>query len=278
MNQVRHNWIKKQLLKHSCFFVFCEFNSIFCRIYFMINTPKINLLYYKNILDLMILEFFDKYNDLFIKQDGLYVFSANFSKSKLKSILNELFINAITKYVTEFDLLNPNYYFIISSCLPKDNLLLSLRTKEVFPKKLDLLLTKNINYKYILVEKDIKIDFSLFNQIFIEIFNKYFLNSKNVLKDFGPDYKNIFFIQHNRLDCYMLFKIIKNKFGDENCINIWKSRLSGITPPLVAVNDIISQKIIGKQFINKLPEFKRFVKEVYQYVDGCISTISEKSK
>lgn len=244
----------------------------------MINTPKINLLYYKNILDLMILEFFDKYNDLFIKQDGLYIFSANFSKSKLKSILNELFINAITKYITEFDLFNPNYYFIISSCLPKDNLLLSLRTKEVFPKKLDLLLTKNINYKYILVEKDIKIDFSLFNQIFIEIFNKYFLNSKNVLKDFGPDYKNIFFIQHKRLDCYMLFKIIKNKFGDENCINIWKSHFSGITPPLVAVNDIISQKIIGKQFINKLPEFKRFVKEVYQYVDGCISTISEKSK
>jgi len=105
------------------------------------QSPIINLIYYKHILDLVMIKVFDIFNDDFKKIGDYYVLSSNISKSKLEKILKELFINELKLIVKEWDILNPKYYIIIGSCLPKDNILLNFRKEnEYFSDKLSNLI------------------------------------------------------------------------------------------------------------------------------------------
>lgn len=53
------------------------------------NLPKINLVYYKNILDLALAKFFDECNDSFSKIGEYYVLSKQFTKTSLKACLEK---------------------------------------------------------------------------------------------------------------------------------------------------------------------------------------------
>ena len=120
--------------------------------------PKIYLIYLKSLLDLVIVKFFEIYNDCFSIVDNRYVLSKKIGKTKLLSMFKRLIFLELQQLITKYDRLHPNYYFIIGSCLPKNNLLLNFKDDKYFPKKLSKLLSSEYNIKYLLKEKDIDIN------------------------------------------------------------------------------------------------------------------------
>lgn len=74
----------------------------------------------------------------------------------MASILKKLVIQELKNVVTKHDKLHPEYYLVIGSCVPEDNLLLEFRDSKHFPEKLDMLVKTGL--KYLLREKDIDID------------------------------------------------------------------------------------------------------------------------
>ena len=81
--------------------------------------------------------------------------------------------------------------------------MLKLKNKSYFPAKLDKLVNSDLQIKYLIKEKDIRIDFAKFNKICLEVFEQFFTN-KLRLKNLD----NLLFLQHKNLDCYSLFKAI----------------------------------------------------------------------
>lgn len=234
--------------------------------------PKINLIYFKHLLDYSVICFFDQYNDKFKKIDNKYVLSKNISNTIIVNFLKNSIIDLLKQHVLTYNRLKPEYYLIIGSCLPKNNILLSFKNDSYFPKKISNFLENNDQIKYLLKEKDIDINILKFNNICNKLFNDFF--SKNILtKKLGNEYRNIIFIQHSQLDCYTLFKTIKFIYGKSNCFNM-KEIISKNTelPPLVAINEII-KRYINCSNLNKSQKMKIISEEIKQYIDEKIKTL-----
>lgn len=232
--------------------------------------PTFKLLYFKNLLDIAFIQFFDKYNDLFQKIDSQYVFSANWDVQKLASILKKTIIDTLLKNVVKYDRLKPTYYLIIGSCMPKDNMLLKYKDMQYFPLKLEKLVYAKTQLKYLLKEKDINIDKVLMNNACIMLFNDFFTKEEVKLKK--EVFKNILFVQHKQLDCYATFKLLKHSFGKSNCINMHEELFKNCKQPIIAINDIID-KYVNKTCMNISAEFKLAGKELEQFVNEKISKI-----
>lgn len=239
----------------------------------MINFPKFNLLYYKNLLDICFCRFFDLYNSSFINDNGTYILAENITKSKLSSIFRSLLKEELLKCVTKMDSISPNYYFIIGACLPKDNILFQYRDKDRFPKKLEKITTADYQLKYILKEHDIKLDLILFNQIATDIFDELFLDERKVLRMLGKEYRNVLFIKHKNLDCYSMFKAIKWIYGKSNCTNLYLEKFKNQHSPIVAVNELIDRYVHSKTIVNKSKEFKQYIAEIQQFVSEKIAHV-----
>ena len=79
-------------------------------------------------------KFFYDYNDDFSKIGDFFILGKAFSKSKLYEIVEKYFIDVVNSIVNDYDILNLKYYFIIGSCMPKNNILLEFRREnEYFP-------------------------------------------------------------------------------------------------------------------------------------------------
>lgn len=220
--------------------------------------PKYYLVYYKCLLDNMLSKFFDLYNSSFINQNGKYVLAEAMSYSNMKKVLKTLLKEELDSFIKPFDVLKPKYYFIIGSCLPKDNVMLKLKDTAYFPTKLDKLLKSDYQIKYLLKEKDIKLDIVQLNTILIDIFNQLFKKQKKE--------ENTIYLMHKRLDCYSMFKIVKSIFGKQNCINLQKEMFVGQKKPLVAINDLIDKYIHNKVALSNMQEFKTAYEEVKQHL------------
>ena len=232
--------------------------------------PTFNLLYFKNLLDIAFLQFFDKYNDLFQKIDDCYVFSADWDAQKLAGVLKKTIVDVLRKHVVKYDRLKPTYYLIIGACMPKDNMLLKYKDMQYFPQKLDKLVNSSTQLKYVLKEQDIKIDRVLMNNACIMLFNEFFGKKEVKLKK--DVYKNIIFVQHKHLDCYSVFKLVKHAFGRSNCVNMHEALFKDCKSPIVAVNDLID-KYVNKTCMNISGEFKLAGKELVQYINERISSL-----
>ena len=227
---------------------------------------KLNLLYWKCLLDIVVEKMFNTFGSLFTKtSSGIYVFSGGWSEHKMHSLfescLKEVMCEVISRNCDRYD-----KFIVISSCWPKDNMLLSLKDSSYFPKKLDLLIKTKPGVKYLLREKDICIDIESLNRMFIDAFNKMFNDRRYAERIAGNCSSSIVFLSHSRLDCYALFKIVKHIYGSSNCVNIWKEKMSKQTPHLVAVNDLISKYIAKKTCMNRSQELKACAKEVKDYL------------
>lgn len=233
------------------------------------SCPKINLLYYKNILDKCFIRFFSDFNDKFTKSGDDYIYTNNTSKTKLKRIFIQYVVSEIKQYIKPNSITNQNFYFIIGGCLPKNNILLEV-SDSYFPEKLKKIIYSDYQLKYILKEKDIKLDLILFNDIVDNIFLMLFKNRTSVIKYFGNDYSNLFFIRHDRLSCYSMFKTLKFIFGGGSCVNIYKDQFVGIKTPIIAINDLIDKYSNNKQKLNTLLEFKNILCEIKQFVNVCL--------
>lgn len=226
--------------------------------------PKFYLIYFKCLLDLALAQFFEVFNNQFQKVDGRYVLSSSMSKQKMASVLKKLVIQELRKIVSKHDKLHPEYYLVIGSCMPEDNLLLEFRDSKRFPEKLDLLVKSKL--KYLLREKDIDIDIQMFNCICTELTNK-MLCDNLLAKSLGQQYKNVIFVQHKRLDCYSMFKVLKHIYGKSSCVNVYKElKLDSKKQPLAAVNELVD-KHVSKAAMNKSVELMKIEVEVKQYVD-----------
>lgn len=236
----------------------------------MMTMPKFNLLYYKNILDLAFQLFFDQNNNKFKKQDDCYILADAMSISQLQNAFRRHIATVIKQYAKPYSIEHPEYWLVIGACMPKDNMLLKCKNQQYFPAKLQKLIDAPWQIKWLLKEKDIKIDNIKFNEACIQLFNKCFKNNAAVTKMLGKEWSNVHFVQHSQLDCYSMFKTIKALYGRSNCTNVWKDKMQNVKLPLVALNDLIDRYIHNKVDLNRLPQFKIAVQEVKQFIDERI--------
>lgn len=234
------------------------------------NSPRLHLLYFKALLDKCFIRFFDDFNNSFSVINNQYVFSKDPGKTQLKKIFKAYLAEELKCVIRPYSIIKPEYFIIIGSCQPKDNILLNYK-EAYFPEKLNKLINSDFQLKYLLKEKDIKLDLIRFNSIFIDIFNELFSKQDKLLKLLGSkDYKNVFFIQHNKIDCYSMFKLIKFIYGKSNCWNIHKEKFYNIKSPIIAINELIDKYIHNKNKITKSNEFKYIIEEVKQFIDEKI--------
>jgi hypothetical protein len=135
--------------------------------------------------------------------------------------------------------------------------------------KIHKLIDAHKDIKYFLKERDISIDVVMFNYIFEEIFSKFFKH-KNILNYFGNDYKNLFFIRHEKLDCYSTYRIIKDLYGRINVINLHKKNKDKMSENIVSINELIGKKIIHKKEICRSSAVEYIKNEIKQYIDNCM--------
>lgn len=232
--------------------------------------PKINLLYYKNILDNVMSSFFDEFNEGFENINGNYVLCKTMTRNKLKIWLRNRICEEILKYTSEFDIVRPEYFFIIGSCLPKDNILLDYTDRGYFPQKLTSMINSDYCMKYSLREDDIDIDITKFNCIFEDVFNDMFSHDK-MKKYLGKDrYRNVFMLKHNRLDCYMMYRSVKLSYGSVNTVNIHKMNIEKMKDIMYSVNEDIDKYIMNKKDIVKSGDLSFINGEIRQYIDNCM--------
>lgn len=232
--------------------------------------PKINLIYYKNILDNVLTRFVNDTSDFFVKDNNQYVFSKSISKKRLTSVLEEYIKDEILKLVLKYDVSNPNYYFVIGSCFPSNNILLQfISNKDKLQKFKNKLETKYKDIKYLLKEIDIIMDFEMLNFIFEDIFAKFF-KRKTFQKILGNQYKNLFFIRHEQLDCYSMYRMIKDIYGRINTVNLHKVNKEKMSENLVSINELIGKKVTRKKEICRGKETDFIRREIKQYVENCI--------
>lgn len=231
----------------------------------MVALPKFHLLYFKDLLNVAFIKFFEEFNSQFVKIGNEYHLGQSVSMSSIEKFFKTAIDSMLNEITASYDVLkSPNYYFIIGACQPKDNYLLAFKTKS-FPKKLNSLLNCKTQLKYILKEKDIKIDIVKFNEACCNVFNDYFFDRAKANKP------NVVFLTHKNLDCYSLFKMLKCIFGNTNCINMQKVYFDKFNSSIVAINDLIDMNIHCKYKANKDPKFKKMFREIQQYLDLIIN-------
>ena len=231
---------------------------------------KLNLIYYKNILDIALEMFVKKHEECFTKDGSAYVLGLSASKKSLQKDIEKCIDSSIDKALKSTSS-KDDVAIVIGSCYPIDNLLLDFKDSKYFPKKLSSLIDSRPALKWLLAEKDIQLDIDLFNEIAIEVFNKKF--TKIEPKRSSISRPRVLYVSHSRLDCYMLFKTLKWAYGSSNCLNVWKETLSSQRQNLVAVNDLISKYIQNKSRMNKSIEFKMYALEVKDYLDEKLGIV-----
>lgn len=225
------------------------------------RLPQFHLLYFKELLDVAFIKFFEDFNDQFVKIGDEYHLGQSLSLQSIEDTFKKTIDQLLNEIATPYDVVNaPDFYIIIGACQPKDNFLLKFK-REDFPKKLDKLLSSQFQLKYLLKEKDIRIDIVKFNEACCNVFNSYFCSSKN------KSQKNVIFLTHKNLDCYSMFKMVKCMLGKTNCTNLKVSHFSDVKAPIVAVNELIDRSIHCKAEANRDSKFKKIYKEVKQYLD-----------
>ena len=226
---------------------------------------KLCLLYYKNLLDAAVEKLFASIGSMFTKlDDGTYVFSSGWSKSKMSKLFEQCLKESMLE-VVEPATKTHDKYIIIGSCWPIDNLLLTWKDRSYFPKKLEALIMEKPTVKYLLREKDICVDIDALNEIFLETFNKMFKDGY-VAKLLGKSFSNVICVSHSFLDCYAVFKTIKWAYGSSSCINVWKEKMHTQMQHLVAVNELIAKYIQKKTLMNNSLSLKKYAREVKDYL------------
>ena len=205
------------------------------------------------------------------RESGLIVFSKGCSKSALKKDLMERTVLEIKKYITPYDPADRRFYFMVGSCYPCNNILLKhLNPDKYFPEKVRKYIEDG-NIKYFLKVDRIKIDLSTFNSIFEEIFEEFMKRGTLFKKFFKGNEKNLYFLKDYRLDCYMVYSIIKKHFGKVNVCNMFEENKKDMTRGLYSVNNKIDEYTVGIKGILESDELKGTVTQIKQFLDICVN-------
>ena len=233
---------------------------------FSSKSPTFNLIYFKNVVDLCLVKFFDDYNESFYKNDlGEYVLGESFTKTKLRDVLLLYASHFLEEETEPYDMFKPSYTVVIGSCSPAESILFTSRDKA-FPEKLEKLIVENPDIKYLIKEKDIKIDISMLNFAAESVFNDLFAGKKSDVKKLLVKRPNTIFIKHNALDCYSMFKTVKWVLGKSACVSLHK-KFKGCKSCIVAVNDLVADSIKDKSKLNGSIYYKKVAAEVKQFLE-----------
>lgn len=223
------------------------------------EKPRINLVYFKSILDRCLLRFFSERNSEFSKTDDGYVFSGQAGEQELVGIFTKYVKEELGKYVTDSEM---DFFFVIGSCCPGENVLLN----HLEPgNKLKRLIDSNPDIRYFLVEDDIRLDMRLFNSVFERIFVKFMSEKRKT-------WKNVFFVRHRNLDCYFLYKLFKRHFGSM-VVNLHKKEEMGADRCIYSVNEELDSRCRNKLEILRGNDVIEIYREVFRYIDICLNEV-----
>lgn len=235
------------------------------------KLSKFRLIYYKALVDRCFDRFFGDYDHQFQKDGSFYVFTENWTQHRIQKVFSQYLSLELQHLAVPYSFQAPDYYIVIGSCTPKDNILLSGKMLQLyFPKKLDKIISGDAQLKYFLKERDIKLDIQLFNSAIESLFVKLFSSKDYVCKLLGKNYGNVIFVKNSKLDCYTLFKTIKHLYGKSNCQNVHKEKLYDMKNLIIATNDLIDRYVVDKTFLNSSAEYQKCMSEVKQFIDESI--------
>lgn len=227
--------------------------------------PKYCLLYYKNVVDRCFRRFFEDFNRRFEKRDdGKFAFTGHLSDRDVSLAFDAYLEDEISSQTRAWKESEPEFFFIIGSCVPCENAVLSdfdesqaSRAKRAMGDYPDL--------RYFLKEDDIVMDMRSFNS---EI-ERMFLSNFGIA---GRRRKNVFFVRHRALDCYFLYKMMKRRYGSM-CVNLHKENRLGDDRCIYSVNERLDD-ICGRKLEFLRGELMTGIsEELYRYIDLCLESV-----
>ena len=226
--------------------------------------PRYNVLYFKNIIDRCFSRFFVEYSDSFAKTTSecgdRYVFSSGMSQSALTAVFSSYFDEELSRFVSKYSEVKPEYFLIIGSCIPIDNFALDFVNGS---SKLRKLVETAPDIRYFLKEEDISVDERLFNDVFETIFASHMGKRKQ---------RNVFFVRSCRLDCYFTYKLLKQRYGSM-VVNLHKKNSLGSDRCIYSVNERIDEFCGKKLELLKSNEIIPLREELYSYIDRLMENI-----
>lgn len=218
--------------------------------------------------------FFDDYGSCFVKDKtvGAYLMSKNISRGVLRKYFSSIISEWLKKNTRKFSITKPEYFFVVNNCKPRDNILLKIRDEEeYFPRKLDIVLGGEHSIEFGLKESDIRIDTIAFNTLFSSIFSGCFESRKRLDGLVGCERRNVFFIQHRRLDYVTFKKIFRHMFGRKN---VEKVQIDPSSEVLVNMNILLNKYIRNKSKLNSDAEFIQCFNEVKEFIVSLLGEFS----
>jgi hypothetical protein len=153
----------------------------------------------------------------FVKSSGMYVWAESSSKSKrIKMIDSE--VKNVLKLLEEEECKKPDDILVVlSPCLPKDNVLMSLK-KSLVSSKLRMFIEEHPDVKWLLREKDIDIDIKLLNEAASKSASK--MMSESIKHKSRCAMSRIVVLAHRKLDSHALEKVVEWAYGKSCCEHV----------------------------------------------------------
>lgn len=204
---------------------------------------KIGIISYSHILSLAIKKYIDDNRESFIKDENRFVLVKPFKQNKLHTDISDIMLSSISG-------MHSDVTYIVGECYHYNNWRIKLEYDQIKNGKKTLVDNRS-PIKYILKERDIKIDELRMNHIFETFFIKYFKKSLN----------NIHFIKHKNITEEDIFYIFNTMFNS-NMLNMTHSS----NDILLKINDLIFNTPSDKLDI-------KYVKYISQLIDSQFKCI-----
>ena len=240
----------------------------------MSGIPRLRAIYFKQLADRAFQRFLREREAHFTrlgKGDSVtYVYSGTASPGTLKRLFLGWIVEDLESLFPEFDLENPEYVFVLGSCLPRNNALLRIASGDrYFPEVLRKILDSGKDIRYYPSERDIRVDLDLLNSVLEEVFLELF-DRKKAKTRLGSRFRSIFFLRHSVLDCYMAFKLLRTLYGRNMVENVVKSMDMKTDVGLRSLNERIDEHVSGKVSFLKSKMMEAVREEVAEFVRGCL--------
>jgi len=224
---------------------------------------KLKTVDYTCILDSALASAVQEHEDEFVKsQSGEYVWAGSFAK-RARCLENK--IRQLVESLASECKKNGDMLVVLSSCFPKDNVLMSLESS--MPAKLKSFISDHPDMKWLLREKGINVDMSLVNETADKVFKKLARESLREKEETGHASRVL--VSHRCLDAYALEKIVSWAYGSSVC-----SRMLGESSKhlkaLVPVNKILGESLKHKDALNRSQRLKDAAAEVRDYMDSML--------
>ena len=218
--------------------------------------PTFKIIRYKDIVNKCFINFFSLYNDSFIKNlnTNEYILAENFSKTKIMDFFKTNIIFELENIVKQYN--TKCYYFLVGDCIPNNDLFIQFINNKKLTKINNICKNNNLN-KYFLVEYDINIDFTIFDNILDDIFISLFIQ-----KNININNSIIIPIKHSKLGSAAIRDIILTYYRGNIIDPVYFNNKKCI----ILISDLIYSCIKNKTIFNTSTEFNKIKNEIINYL------------